>query len=1109
MSYKIQNRTPDSKRVKVIKRSDGKVLFPGTVVPTFQENTIQAGFCLIAIEPVPELTQPSTTFELTASPIGVDGRVSLYRNETLVSSMRYNNLSSNVDKVKWFNDFFGAVVLMAIIDVVAVFTIREAETVVKLVFEDDDIDYIFGDFQPRKDNRPAFFREQYRLAFIIMNNKIEIICDGANHTIYLAIQTTYSEESPTIFTIVDVGVPDEPKTIISLSGNTLPQNDDLVAPIIFASNSTYGDTFELRDYKVPYDEETINGQVKHIFLALTNRSDLDIRLQISVSDTSGQDLASVALGEGEDATNAVSVESPYEILACLNPYVEPLKEYLIGREEHQSSIVLIIRDWKTVGAWEFKIDGRDYLFKVGETIYDALVSLYGYNIAYPHRTDQLNGPEDRETFILYNNNAYAHTLTFKYVGDSVDPFEGILTIGSQASGTVVRTYDESKTMEIDLAGSKFGYVNQAKKFRIDWNASYLISGIFYVLEINGIEYRYTGTLEEIAQVNKYGLEVLPVLHPELAELVDIRDNGNYVSISNKTFEPLSVKLRLDRNMPYLNGVEEVWSKDNPKGLYLPTVAEVPQYDEDIPFYPYGIIQERNSVPITVSNEGYAFELAPSLAEPLKTYINYNARLNSRTRDDLTITGTVNYPDAEISFTWDDVKYTAIIDPVKVEGVYAWEFTALPYEIFENHVDNTPNGYIGLEILTTRKLEVVDNLHGVYYYKPTVFITPVTSEGYIQRMVGRNIVIDWGDGTIETFSNPTNTGSARHTYAQSGNYTIKVDRFNDPGKLLWIAQNTIGDATWSSGHVQDTGIKEIVQWESTGYSQIGAGSYTLEKIPNHPPPNTSNLHGFLQGSFNFDQDLTTWPVISPTNLSMAFQGCSKLTQIPPLETSNCTDFSRAFEYCLLLEPDLSAWETSKVTNMAYMLSDVRNFNSDISGWDVSKVKSFSYLFNNHNLFNYDISGWDVSSGVYFNYTFSGTKLFNQPLNSWNISNAKALTGMFFATKAFDQPLDNWGVDSDQMNLDYMFSYSTAFNSNISTWNVRRAIGDMFEQARSFNQPIGNWPVYEKPFISGGSMFNMATVFDQDLSSWVVNNPESVVAGSLLYYNGKTAWYPQKL
>lgn len=177
MSYKIQNRTPDSKRVKVIKRSDGKVLFSGTVVPTYQENTIQAGWCMAAILPVPTLPDPQTTFELSAAPMGTDGRVSLYRNGTLVSSMRYNNLKSNAEKVKWFNDYFGAVVLMAVIQGITVFTIREEETVVTLVFEDDDIDYNANELSPATPNRTAFFREQYRLAVGLKLTEID--CTGA------------------------------------------------------------------------------------------------------------------------------------------------------------------------------------------------------------------------------------------------------------------------------------------------------------------------------------------------------------------------------------------------------------------------------------------------------------------------------------------------------------------------------------------------------------------------------------------------------------------------------------------------------------------------------------------------------------------------------------------------------------------------------------------------------------------------------------------------------------------------------------------------------------------------------------------------------------------
>ena len=177
MSYKIQNRSPASKRLKFIKRTDGQVSFVGSPVPTYQENTIQAGWCMAAISPLPELTDPQTTFELSAAPMGTDGRVSLYRNGTLVSSMRYNALNSNAAKVKWFNDFFGAVVLMAIVQGITVFTIREDDTVITLVFEDDDIDYVSNNLSPASPNRTAFFREQYRLAVGLKLTEID--CTGA------------------------------------------------------------------------------------------------------------------------------------------------------------------------------------------------------------------------------------------------------------------------------------------------------------------------------------------------------------------------------------------------------------------------------------------------------------------------------------------------------------------------------------------------------------------------------------------------------------------------------------------------------------------------------------------------------------------------------------------------------------------------------------------------------------------------------------------------------------------------------------------------------------------------------------------------------------------
>jgi surface protein len=47
-------------------------------------------------------------------------------------------------------------------------------------------------------------------------------------------------------------------------------------------------------------------------------------------------------------------------------------------------------------------------------------------------------------------------------------------------------------------------------------------------------------------------------------------------------------------------------------------------------------------------------------------------------------------------------------------------------------------------------------------------------------------------------------------------------------------------------------------------------------------------------------------------------------------------------------------------MSHMFHEAKSFNQDISKWNVSKVTDMAFMFSNTKLFNQDISKWDVSN-----------------------------------------------------------------------------------------------------------------------------------------------------
>ena len=66
-------------------------------------------------------------------------------------------------------------------------------------------------------------------------------------------------------------------------------------------------------------------------------------------------------------------------------------------------------------------------------------------------------------------------------------------------------------------------------------------------------------------------------------------------------------------------------------------------------------------------------------------------------------------------------------------------------------------------------------------------------------------------------------------------------------------------------------------------------------------------------------------------------------------------------------------------------------------------------------------------------FSGTTAFNGDISSWNVSAVTNMYRMFASATAFNGDLSSWNVSAVTI-MERMFEGATAFNGDISSWDV---------------------------------------------------------------------------
>lgn len=113
-----------------------------------------------------------------------------------------------------------------------------------------------------------------------------------------------------------------------------------------------------------------------------------------------------------------------------------------------------------------------------------------------------------------------------------------------------------------------------------------------------------------------------------------------------------------------------------------------------------------------------------------------------------------------------------------------------------------------------------------------------------------------------------------------------------------------------------------------------------------------LNGDLSYFFNEEEQRYALPDLKdckPTKMNYfaaECKGVETLDSLQYIDTSNCDNFSYAFNYLsgITSTNGISNWDTSKATNMANMFNYCSGLlNADISNWDTSKVTNMSSMF----------------------------------------------------------------------------------------------------------------------------------------------------------------------
>ena len=215
-------------------------------------------------------------------------------------------------------------------------------------------------------------------------------------------------------------------------------------------------------------------------------------------------------------------------------------------------------------------------------------------------------------------------------------------------------------------------------------------------------------------------------------------------------------------------------------------------------------------------------------------------------------------------------------------------------------------------------------------------------------------------------------------------------------------------------------------------------------------NTDSSGMFFQVFFDgleniLEIDLSNFDTSKVTNMSFIFSDMSHLTtlDLSNFDTSKVTNMERMFNNMTNLTTlNLSNFDTSQVTNMSNMFYNMSSLTTlDLSNFDTSKVTNMERMFNNMtNLTTLNLSNFDTSQVTNMSNMFAVTpKLTTLDLSSFNTSKVTNMERMFYGMRNLTiLNLSNFNT-SNVMSMSNMFSNMSSLTTlDLSNFDTSKVI-----------------------------------------------------------------------